>query len=86
MRLDCARWPTCRPGKALLRSNLTRMLKSDPAPSHRKHAGEKDPEELRQHFLVGYTQLENLEVQGEHLTKIQEGDLSYILGGKHFGG
>ncbi|KAJ1474653.1 hypothetical protein T484DRAFT_1831501 [Baffinella frigidus] len=46
----------------------------------RKNAGEQDGEALRVHFLVGHTQLETLEIQAAHLTKIRDRDMSIIKG------
>jgi hypothetical protein len=46
----------------------------------RKNAGEEDSEALREHFLLGHTQLETLEIQAAHLTKLREMDMSIIKG------
>ena len=46
----------------------------------RKHAKETDPEAVRELFLVGYTHLDTLETQGQHLTALAKMDMRAIKG------
>ena len=46
----------------------------------RKHAKETDPGAVRELFLVGYTHLDTLETQGQHLTALAKMDMRAIKG------